>query len=118
MKKDPICKMDIKEEEAIAAECDGGIFYFCSEGCRDRFFKDRECKLPRTVYDLIIIGGGPAGLTVAVYASTLKIEALLIAKDLGGQAIDSTKVENYMGFDFITSAPPFPLYRPSGCGYQ
>ncbi len=102
MKRDPVCNMEVEEHEALTTECDGQTFYFCSEGCRDKFLKDRACKLPRTTYDLIIIGGGPAGLTAAVYASTLKIDAFLIAKDLGGQAIDSTKIENYMGYDFIT----------------
>ena len=100
--RDPVCNMEVREEGAIAAECDGMTFHFCSEGCKERFLKERSCKLPRTSYDLIIIGGGPAGLTAATYASTLKMEALLITKDLGGQAIDSTKIENYMGFDFIT----------------
>jgi alkyl hydroperoxide reductase subunit F len=32
----------------------------------------------------------------------MKMDAFLISKDLGGQAVDSTKIENYMGFDFIT----------------
>lgn len=104
MKKDPVCNMDVKEEGAVTAECDGSLFYFCSEGCRERFLQDRKCTTPRASYDLIIIGGGPAGLTAAVYAATLKMEAFLITKDLGGQAIDSTKIENYMGFDFITGA--------------
>jgi len=102
MPKDPICNMEVDEKDALTTECDGQTYYFCSEGCRDRFLKDKACKLPRTTYDLIIIGGGPAGLTAAVYAATLKIDAFLIAKDLGGQAIDSTKIENYMGYDFIT----------------
>ncbi|MEW6386248.1 MAG: FAD-dependent oxidoreductase [Thermodesulfobacteriota bacterium] len=101
MPKDPVCRMEVSEEEAIRAECDGVTYYFCSEGCRDKFLKERTCE-PRIAYDVIIIGGGPAGLTAAVYAATLQIEALLIAKDLGGQAVDSTKIENYMGFDFIT----------------
>ena len=100
MKQDPVCLMEVEEADAVTAECDGVMYYFCSEGCRDKFLRERTC--PRTAYDLIIIGGGPAGLTAAVYAATLKIEALLIAKDLGGQAIDSTKIENYLGFDFIT----------------
>ncbi len=102
MKKDPVCKMSVDEDEALSTECDGRVYYFCSEGCRDVFLRTKACKLPRTSYDLIIIGGGPAGMTAGVYAATLKMDALLITKDLGGQAIDSTKIENYMGYDFIT----------------
>ncbi|MFO0752042.1 MAG: FAD-dependent oxidoreductase, partial [Thermodesulfovibrionales bacterium] len=99
---DPICNMEVREEGAVTTECDGEVFYFCSEGCRAKFLAELECKKRKTEYDLIIIGGGPAGLTAAVYAATLKVNAFLVAKDLGGQAIDSTKIENYMGFDFIT----------------
>ncbi|TAL25593.1 MAG: YHS domain-containing protein, partial [Nitrospirae bacterium] len=102
MKKDPVCNMDVNEDAAVKVECDGLVYYFCSEGCKKKFLEQRECKLFRTSYDLIIIGGGPAGLTAAVYAATLKMNAFIITKDLGGQAIDSTKIENYMGFDFIT----------------
>ncbi|MHB8066679.1 MAG: FAD-dependent oxidoreductase [Desulfobaccales bacterium] len=100
LKTDPVCRMQLREEEAVTADCDGVVYYFCSEGCRDKFLNNRTCV--RSAYDLIIIGGGPAGLTAGVYASTLKMEALMIAKDLGGQAIDSAKIENYLGFDFIT----------------
>jgi len=102
MKKDPVCKMEVSEETALTTECDGEVYYFCSEGCRDKFLQERTCRSARTSYDLIIIGGGPAGLTAAVYAATLKMGAFLITRDLGGQAVDSTKIENYMGFDFIT----------------
>jgi NADH-dependent peroxiredoxin subunit F len=101
MKRDPVCNMAVEEADGITAECDGSVYYFCSAGCREKFLKERECKVPRTSYDLIIIGGGPAGLTAAVYAATLKMDAFIITKDLGGQAVDSTKIENYMGFDFI-----------------
>jgi len=101
MKKDPICNMNVNEDEALTAEHNGKIYYFCSEGCRDKFLKEKTHKF-LTSYELVIIGGGPAGLTAAVYAATLKMEAFLITKDLGGQAIDSTKIENYMGYDFIT----------------
>jgi len=94
--------MDVDEKTALSSECDGKVYYFCSEGCRDKFLKETACKSQRTSYDLIIIGGGPAGLTAAVYAAQLKMDAFLITKDLGGQAIDSTKIENYMGYDFIT----------------
>ncbi len=101
MKRDPICNMEVDEGKGITTEYDGEVHYFCSEGCRDKFLKEKSSKVPRTSYDLIIIGGGPAGLTAAVYAATLRMEAFLITMNLGGQAIDSTKIENYMGFDFI-----------------
>lgn len=50
-------------------------------------------------YDLVIIGGGPAGLTAGLYAARARLKALLIEKAaLGGQVIVSDWVENYPGF--------------------
>ncbi|MFH1596476.1 MAG: YHS domain-containing protein [Pseudomonadota bacterium] len=69
MERDPICRMEVREEEAVTAECDGITYYFCSEGCRDKFLREKICA--RKAFDLIIIGGGPAGLTAAVYAAPL-----------------------------------------------
>lgn len=54
------------------------------------------------IKDLIIIGGGPAGITASVYASRKKMDFLLITKDIGGQAAWSSDVENYPGYQFIT----------------
>ena len=102
MKIDPICHMEVPEDQAIVAEYEGRTHYFCSEGCRDKFIHSHARAKPRSAYDLIIIGGGPAGMTAAVYAATLKIDTFVAAADLGGQAIDSTKIKNYMGYDFIT----------------
>jgi alkyl hydroperoxide reductase subunit AhpF len=101
MKRDPVCNMEAREEDAVTAECNGEVLYFCSEGCREKFLKERLFKVPRTSYDLIIIGAGQAGLTAGVYAATLRVDAFLIGKILGGQAVDCTKIENYMGYDFI-----------------
>ncbi|MBW1714648.1 MAG: thioredoxin-disulfide reductase [Deltaproteobacteria bacterium] len=51
------------------------------------------------VYDVIIIGGGPAGLTSGIYTSRARLSSLLIEKlGLGGQASLSDKIENYPGF--------------------
>ncbi len=102
MKRDPVCNMECSEDVAVRTDFEGETYYFCSEGCRDKFLEEHTCAAPRTAYDLIIVGGGPAGLTAAVYAATMKMDAFLIARDLGGQAVDSTKIENYMGYDFIT----------------
>jgi alkyl hydroperoxide reductase subunit F len=56
------------------------------------------------MYELIIIGAGPAGMTTAVYAARKKLSTLLVSKDIGGQAIWASKVENYMGYQFIEGA--------------
>jgi alkyl hydroperoxide reductase subunit F len=101
MIKDPICGMEIENEQFVY-EFEGKKYFFCSAGCKDKFRDSATEYSQKYVYDLIIIGGGPAGLTAAVYASVLKIDTFLVTKDIGGQAVDSTKVKNYMGFDFIT----------------
>ena len=53
------------------------------------------------MYELIIIGAGPAGMTAAVYAARKRLNALLISYDIGGQVLWTTGVENYMGYQFI-----------------
>ncbi len=54
------------------------------------------------VYDLIILGAGPAGITAAVYAARKKLDFLVITLDIGGQTIWSGDIENYTGYQFIT----------------
>lgn len=50
------------------------------------------------VYDLIIIGGGPAGAAAAVYAARKKIKSLIVFKEWGGQSIVSPEIQNFIGF--------------------
>jgi len=55
--------------------------------------------LTKGVFDLVIVGGGPAGLAAAVYASSEGLAAAVIdATAPGGQAGTSSKIENYLGF--------------------
>jgi len=54
------------------------------------------------IYDLIIIGAGPAGITAGVYAARKKMDCLVLAEDIGGQAAWSGDIENYTGYQFIT----------------
>lgn len=49
------------------------------------------------IHDLIIIGGGPAGVAAGVYAARKKLNTLVITKDFGGQSIVSETVENWIG---------------------
>ena len=55
--------------------------------------------------DLLIIGGGPAGLTAAIYASRAKIDMVLLETKLpGGQLLDSNTIWNYPGFETISGS--------------
>ncbi len=54
------------------------------------------------LFDLIIIGAGPAGITSAVYAARKKMDFLVITKDIGGQTALSGDIENYTGYQFVT----------------
>ncbi len=54
------------------------------------------------VYDTIIIGAGPAGMTAAVYAARYKLKTLMISKDVGGIANLAHKIENWPGIISIT----------------
>jgi alkyl hydroperoxide reductase subunit F len=49
------------------------------------------------MYDLAIIGGGPAGVSAGVYASRKKLKTVLITDDFGGQSIVSDSIENWIG---------------------
>jgi thioredoxin reductase (NADPH) len=55
---------------------------------------------PLKKYDVIIIGGGPAGLSAGIYASRARLKTLLIERmAIGGQIINAPLVENYPGFN-------------------
>ncbi len=56
------------------------------------------------MYDLVIIGAGPAGMAAAVYAARQKISFAVISKDIGGQTVWSSNVENYLGFHLVTGS--------------
>ncbi|MEI5907666.1 thioredoxin-disulfide reductase [Bacillus spongiae] len=54
------------------------------------------------IYDVIIIGAGPAGMTAAVYTSRANLSTLMIERGIpGGQMANTEEVENYPGFDHI-----------------
>jgi len=54
------------------------------------------------LYELIIIGGGPAGMTAAVYTARKRLKALILTKEFGGQPMWTMDIENYMGYQFVT----------------
>lgn len=56
------------------------------------------------LYDVAIVGGGPAGMTAAIYCARKKLKVIMLTKDLGGQAAWSSDIENYLGFSMVTGA--------------
>lgn len=72
------------------------------------------------MYDIIIIGGGPAGLSAAIYSARAGKSTLLIEKNVcGGQIVNSPKVENYPGIPNVSgyelSAALYEQAKSFGC---
>ena len=54
------------------------------------------------LHELLIIGGGPAGMAAALYSARKQVNTLLLTKDIGGQVLLTADIENYMGYQYIT----------------
>ncbi len=63
------------------------------------------------MHDLIIIGGGPAGVAAAVYAARKHLQAALIAEEIGGQSTVSEGIENWVGSAKISGADLAKSFR-------
>jgi alkyl hydroperoxide reductase subunit F len=61
---------------------------------------ERE-KAHALLYDVMIIGLGPAGMTAAIYASRKGLKTLVLSKDVGGQLNITAGLENYLGYSYI-----------------
>lgn len=58
--------------------------------------------MEKQLYDMIIIGAGPAGMTAGVYASRAGLKVLMLERGApGGQMLNTAEIENYTGFDHI-----------------
>ncbi len=64
------------------------------------------------IYDLIIIGAGPAGISAGIYAARQRLKILILSKDIGGQvAKKAVDIENYPGFEKISGPDLVDLYK-------
>ncbi len=55
-----------------------------------------------TTYDVLIVGAGPAGLTAAVYCARKLLRTIVVSETIGGQALESWAIDNYMGYRMVT----------------
>lgn len=62
-------------------------------------------------YQLAIIGGGPAGMTAAIYAARKRLKTLVVAENIGGQMLWTSAVENYPGFNLIQARELVEKFR-------
>ena len=72
------------------------LFDFTIDKKQDQHLFDEE-----KLWDLLIIGGGPAGINAGIYSKRKGLDVGIISKDLGGQLHNTSAVDNYLGFKDI-----------------
>lgn len=70
------------------------------------------------MFDVIIVGGGPAGLAAAVYLARQKFNFLMLAGDVGGQTLLSSDIENYLGFHLLNGQDLAKKFREHLADYK
>ncbi len=72
------------------------------------------------MYDLIIIGSGPAGMTAGIYAARREMKTLIIGREVGGQLVWASEIENYPGFNKINAFELIDRIKQQtlGCGVE
>lgn len=63
------------------------------------------------MYDLIIIGAGPAGLGASIYSSRYKLKHVVIGAEIGGQVTEAWEIENYAGIESISGKELMERFR-------
>ncbi len=63
------------------------------------------------MYDVLIVGAGPAGLSAGIYCARKMLDTLVVSANIGGQATWSWEVENYLGYQLITGVELVERFR-------
>jgi alkyl hydroperoxide reductase subunit F len=109
----PYRSIDVGEDPKAAAEMIGlsgqrgvpvitvdkeVIIGFDTQRLNELFGKELKVE----IFDVLIIGAGPAGLTAAVYCARKFLSCIIVSENIGGQALESWAIENYMGYRMVT----------------
>ena len=73
---------------------------------------------PEVTYDLLILGGGPAAMSAAVYAARKMINLAIITKDFGGQVRETSEIENWLGFQSINAKDLVDMFEEHVKGFD
>lgn len=57
---------------------------------------------PSAIYDLLILGGGPAAMAAALDAARKMVKTALLTRDFGGQMVETSEIDNDLGFQVVT----------------
>lgn len=74
-----------------------GVVFIGDLTTLDILRRHRKLSLNIFMYDVVIIGGGAAGLSAGLYAARRSLKVLVLSKDMGGQTALASKIENYPG---------------------
>ncbi len=66
---------------------------------------------PKDIYDIVIVGAGPAGLSAAVYAARQGLATAVVAGSIGGQAMWARHVDNYIGWQLVSGPELMERFR-------
>lgn len=70
------------------------------------------------IYDFLIIGGGAAGCSAAVYAARRRMDTAIVTEDFGGQLLETDSIENYLGFKHKTGTEISERYEEHVRDYE
>ncbi len=76
--------------------------YLCIINITDNFKRMIKSYNYMSVYDVAILGGGPAGISAGIYAARFKLNTVIISESLGGTVETAHLIENYPGFESIS----------------
>lgn len=88
------------EGESIGGYDD--LAHLNATGELDRLLGLADAAEMRNVYDVVVIGAGPAGMSAAIYSARKNLSTLVIAYDLGGQMGTTYDIANYPGYQMVT----------------
>ncbi len=69
------------------------------------------------LYDMVVVGGGAAGLTAGLFSARRNRKTLVISQDIGGQAATTPDIENYPGFDFVDGLELMKKFKSQAVKY-
>lgn len=96
---------------AVLSTADPEMYRELDDGIREAMGRKEVSMVEDHMYDTIIIGGGPAGISAAVYAARKGLDVAMLSDTFGGQLIYTAKIDNYLGLGGIDGIGMIEIFR-------